>query len=979
MNYAKRRLLARTGELGTHFKRQLLVLDKSLDHFLDRMESRRMMERLDLWRTADDPRAGMALVTTLTDDPDEELRFLRTYFAVQFLLLDLGAGDKLKLALASRRERTVAYRDFVVTLGNAFVRLSTAYLESLVRHFVVGAKEMEWALLGVGTLRDQDDIDVALIDDGGPGHEAFNAGFARIAHEMLRSASPLHFYLAERMGGTTYTAPLAAFVDLADREVYDHVLLSEIGNSSLLLGSKHLYRAFQERVADRYFQGARLQHRYHEVFVRGLTGEVRTLLLGHLPHDRIHFKNDGLRIIKGLTHVFRAIHGVHVGDPFRALDQLAGLPGQSREHFRRLSRSLAFLETMRTLYQIYHVQDEDVVVDGSGEALDRVADTMGYRRRGVLTPHTQLLADYYDEVQTTRRVAEALVQEVKRYLQQTGAIHCVLHDPQPGGNRARAFVRSLRDIPGNRYWYDVIEALEEPGQSFLPALVADFASLSEAERLPLVDDFVAWARDNLFALMHFTRLLHAAGTPQARDLARALNLAFLEQGGTRDFPARLAELFQLVPALFQEYLSLLSPDEARRLAALLTGVTLVDEGVARTVSTILSLGRLYHSTSRFCSRIGRAVALAHPEYLSRLDNPEFLSSIGNGLLAMAGSTRNVTRRKEFLTEYFRVEWLRCSRMLLQGVPLDVIHREYTDFSDAFFTTLYRVARREAQEDLGQGVETRDCTAIFATGGRGREEAFDDDLDLIVVSDGLSEEGLAFLQHILARMNHVIVRLGVFPQYRMADHFGSFVTPLPVLADHLRRDDPNIFLDMTEFLELRMVEGNAHFHSHLRKTLVDGILFHERREYLLGALAHELSDRRAYFSGKDHPQRAGINVKEHPGGLREMELALLYHKVAKRLHLPVNLDLFERIAALEDLLPDERGHGADLRALREHFGFLKRLRHLNRVLVAVDDTLRPDTAELLAPHAGCRSGAALIVETWERMRDAQGIVTRLVLV
>ena len=156
---------------------------------------------------------------------------------------------------------------------------------------------------------------------------------------------------------------------------------------------------------------------------------------------------------------------------------------------------------------------------------------------------------------------------------------------------------------------------------------------------------------------------------------------------------------------------------------------------------------------------------------------------------------------------------------------------------------------------------------------------------------------------------------------------------------------------------------------IHRALVHEILFGQRRKYLLSALKEELDDRRVYYRDSGRIDETCVDIKKHPGGLREMEIAAAYHKVLDRLLEPVNLAFFAMMWA--------RGRRPEqFKELRDHYIYLKRLRHLNFVLVASDDELRPETAEVLAPHAGAATGSALMAETRERMERSARIVSVL---
>jgi len=960
-----RRLRQRTGELGRHFGKYLLILDRHLPALIERLEERRLRERMEIWRPAAEPASGFAILRDLARDPDEAVRFGRAYYAVQFLLLDVVEIDALRLALASDVERIGAYSTFLTQLRRRFVRLSTAYLDFLLATLAPAARDVRWALIGVGTLKDQDDIDVALVDDGAPTREGYVGELARVVSEMWKSATPLHFYLAEQMGAEAWSYPLEAYEALAIGCLDRHVVQSEIVNSTYLLGDRDLADAFHQRVVRPFFNVGDGDRLFHEVFLRGMVGEARSLLFDPLSDDRIHPKNDGLRIIKALAHSLRTIHDIDSRDPVRILDQAAAMLPHLAGSLATLKRSVAFIETVHTLFQLLHAHDEEIPVDAGGP-LERVATTMGYGTLGALSPRDQLLVEYYRHVNDSHEAARPVVQEIRGHLRRFTRIHRVLDgavtDVPP--NRAEALVRELERCPGNCYWYDVIERLGEPGQAYLREAAADYAREAMPEWAGIVKGYVTWGRRNVFGWLHLNRLLHEVGTPEATDMRHVLSLAWLGAGVTSDVQTRLANLFRQEPLLFHQYLSLLQADEMRAFARLVQQPQMVSERTRTALDAMRRVAEAYQGTSRAFSRNLRAVAGAHPAYLDRLGDPAFLEGIGHGLIGLVPLIDDLPKRKEHLLLYYRVQMLRCGLLLLSGRPLDEVNRAYTDFSDLFFRSLYRLARREAEAEAGRRVETRDRTAIFTTGGRGREEAFDDDLDMIVVAEHLSEEGLAFLSRLVARMNHLLTRLGLFPHYRMADHFGAYVTPLPQIEAHLRSDAPDIYVDMTEVLELRMIEGSQRTEDRIRHHLIRDILFAERRDYLLGSLRDELAERHGHHEEGD---TGPVNVKEHPGGLREIELALLYAKVLHRLDWPVRLDLFERLAGHDPT------HAPAFRELHDHFVFLKRLRHLNRVLVATTDTLQPQTLDQLARWAPAESGDALQAEARRRMARSVELV------
>ncbi len=978
MNVSYRRLENRSHELGNHFKRHYLTLERHLPQFLDALGRNRVHERLDLWRPAGNPRDGFKLIRRITSENGDAIVFARTYFSVQHLLIIFAHVDALKLSLTSGENPASAYHRFVVTLGNAFIRLATAYIDFLTGCLAPHAKKLRWAILGVGTLRDQDDIDVALVDDGTEARDCFNTEMARVAHEMLRSASPLHFYLAEKLQQGSFSIRLDDYVRLVDTEWHDHVLMSEIANTTFLLGDKGVYKDFMKRVVHRYFRERGTENPYHEVFVRGLTGEIRSMLLGHLSDTRIHPKNDALRIIKMLVHVFWSIHGIKETDPWKVLSILSRTMGQHKNDLKHLRRDLSFLETLRTLFQLFSIQEEEISVYESADVLERVAETMGYAPRGVLHAHQLLLVDYYDHLHSAREVAQSLVDEIRRHLQRISPIHKLIRMDKPSvhANLAQAFIERLHWFPGNRYWADAIWTLEESSGEFIRSLAKDYHRLEGEVQKTVISGFLSWARNNLVAWINFTSLLAESDAEEARSMREELNTLFLETGGTRYFKKRIGEVFHLAPKRFHHYIDVMTRQELDKLGALLSAppeIALENKKEEETFDAVYYAVELYLNTSRFFSRNLRAVSAARPECLEKLADGEFLAEMAQGLRAESTKTHGLAKRKQLLVLYFRVEYLRVGLLLLAGTPLEEIHRQYTEYSDVFLSSLYQLARKETAKLMQSKVETRDRAAIFTTGGRGREEAFDDDIDMVVFTEGLPDQAMEQFRRTLGKMNQQIMQLGIIPQYRMAEHFREYFASLDTVKAHLLGDTPNLYLDMTAFLELRMVEGNAHFEEIIRKTIVEEILFDKRRDYLLKALRGEVEDRRTYFSNTDRSTPEDINIKEYPGGQREIELVLIYHKVLRRLHANVNMNLFDVLAQNDPQLSPE------FLKLKKHFTFLKRLRHLNRILISADDVLRADTAQILAPYSTGDSASHLIEETRYRMNEAAKTITSLMTV
>ena len=89
---------------------------------------------------------------------------------------------------------------------------------------------------------------------------------------------------------------------------------------------------------------------------------------------------------------------------------------------------------------------------------------------------------------------------------------------------------------------------------------------------------------------------------------------------------------------------------------------------------------------------------------------------------------------------------------------------------------------------------------------------------------------------------------------------------------------------------------------------------------------------------------GLNLKEAPGGLRDVEMLLDIFRARFELFENSNYGMFKK---LEAILPQ---HAAALDELYRHYEFLRLVRNLNRLAVAADDQI--DTLHLQK-----------VIETW----------------
>jgi hypothetical protein len=161
----------------------------------------------------------------------------------------------------------------------------------------------------VGTRGHQDDIDVVLIDGGVRSRDTLDRGFARLAGQCLRYASPLDNYVASEAGAAGFSLSLDELKRALRSGRLGYVAVTELLGADCLAGDPAVFERLRAEVTAEYCYRPGQESYRHELYLRGLLGETRGLLLIPPPADRVNPKDDALRLVLGLTTAFKAIHG----------------------------------------------------------------------------------------------------------------------------------------------------------------------------------------------------------------------------------------------------------------------------------------------------------------------------------------------------------------------------------------------------------------------------------------------------------------------------------------------------------------------------------------------------------------------------------------------------------------------------------------------------------------------------------------------
>ena len=726
---------------------------------------------------------------------------------------------------------------------------------------------------------------------------------------------------------------------MLDKATHDFVLISEMLGGALITGDEELFHEFQTTIVSRYFHRPGEDEKWHEGYLRGMLGEIRSLLGRPLATERIYPKDDGLRTIKGLFAVLKTIHRVGEVNAWRIADALKVKMPDEAGTIGELEKSLSFLEVFRFIYQLVVAQDEEIYLDDDimRDNLDDVARILGYRKVGTIRPGTHLLVDYYDHIESVRKNAASLMPLCAEHLKST-SIFAEMFSPEYPGNVALDFASGSAFFRGATYWHDLIEMAEQDDNRLLRRYIADLDKLPEASREKIIGSLADCADHALGTIMAvITILARNRNCPGCGRFFEELRSEFRTRLLNAPYAGiRLIELFFRRPMLVNRYLLSLGDDVVREVSELLD-MDIWDPEVVLWRDRLKRLLDVHTGSSRYFLRYLERAGERYPACLTRLDDQSALRDISRGVIASVDSQPDYASRTSKLGDYYDLEFLRIGLGTLSGEPASRTDAQFTHVADTYIENLFDNCKREVDRTERFRVATHDLLAVYATGGLGREQAYDDDFDLMILLNTNHEDVRAYAGRIVAKMNAEIIKRGTLPHYRFADHFGHYVTTLTELQDFLDTEREDAFVDRSQVLEARMIVGTKRFAEAYWRRIVRERLFTKRLDYV-SSMRRELESRHAdtLASGLEL-----TDVKDGIGGLRDILMLLLMYKTAFKIRHPVNTGLLPIIARRDS------AHAPEMAILNAALEFLKDLRNAYRLSVGAEDTLRPEYFDIVA--------------------------------
>jgi hypothetical protein len=931
------RLESRVESLGNYNRKYLHNIAVNKEQLTEALERHRKSDQVHLWSPALNLPTEMDIVSSVARDRTEKLNFLGCYYALQFLHTNLRTVDVLNMEMVTDVERIPLWREFMLEAGHNFRYMTKNYMERLLGIFIDLKKCPRFVVLGVGTRADQDDIDVGVVDDGTGDREMLNFGISKLAGEMLKKASRLHFHLSEHVGSLSHSATIQEYHNLLEKEIGDFVIITEMLGAAPILGDAKLFEEFKRKITSRYFYHPDgRDNRHHEGYLRGMLGELRSLQTRLKPAETISPKEDGLRLIKGHLSLQKTVYGVEKVNAWDLLTELLLENPRRYKQYNALEEALTFLEMFRYLYQLFAVQEEEIHLGepGTSDTLERMASVLGYEKKGVVHAKDILLVNYYEELDRALEAVEVLTEDMEAHLKRMSLFTPMLSKSGDSGeiyegNMAIDFLEESLFFRGITYWDDFLEGLEEGGE-ILDRFLEGMDSLTEKLKFRTLKGYIEGA---YFDLASTVRLLVSLGRdrrhPSSQVLFEQLNNYFVEIiGEVPDVIAKLAHIFYAYPGLLNSYLTLLDSMSGRKFAALLEREVHEPE-VVPVVPELKTLCEIHCRTSRYFKNHFLRIVKRYPLHIRNLKNLTYLKEIGEGFYGELSTLNSVKEKRRKLGDYYDLEFVRIALKTLRGAPSRETDADYTEFTDDYVHTLFELCKMELDGSLGTTVPTKDLLAIYAAGGHAREHAYDDDFDLVVLLNS-EDEGLRdYCAKIVTRMNGEISKRGLLPHYRLADHFGSYVVTLRELESLLGGDSRDTFIDRSQLLGSRLLVGSGKFEAELEERIIRPHIFDRREEYI----SQMIAEIRSRHQQGPADQTSSSNLKETSGGLRDIEMVLLLLKAKYAMREPISRRLLRSLREKYSEL------ARPLEALEQGLDFLKNLRDLYRLTVAADDLIQ----------------------------------------
>lgn len=932
--------------MSNHLRKYVRAVERDLPPLQQALAESGRMDRVDWTRLPRGVTRQMRWVRRATPDHQQSLRWLGAFFAWHYLAMTHRRLRTFERGISVSGEpgepnelRERQYRKLVERVGKGYRSLISGFTANLLEVFGGRGRVPELAFAVTGNLTDHEDLDVVVLgrdekaaSDGGP-------VISRMSTEFLRYASRLHFYLAEQLGDADLVAPPERYLRVLGQESRSFVAATQLIGARYLAGSRALFDQFDREVDKRYrFRGRGFVG--YEGFVRGALAALGEILPRARGIEHLHPKREVSLPIKDVLYMAKARHGVGYRSLFELLDRLPSLDSEHADAYRDMLSALSFVEAFRYLYQLNVFQEEHVEV-GSQVELERlrpVATLMGFESEAALV-------DRYLELRSSSHEAvERLADYFRQQLRRLSIFRRLARRPFKG-NVAVGLLRFLTVYSTEIFWEDLFDTVRE-NPAITRRFMKDLEELPDSEQRVVVERLVERMMvDPRQALAGMCALGHVLG----EERIDRFGVLASEQLRKPEVAAKFVDVFYDYPDLVDRFACAVSPvvlDAFRVEIEAIPG-----REFSKTSDKLLLLTLLRHYCSNYAARFFDRALPRFSEAVAFLDSSRELRRAVFAHLEEVEDIHSYEQRKERIGDLFALHFLRSAIDTFRGRDPESVALEYMGASDAIVNALYRVCRDQVAHRVRgfSDIKHDRDFALFAAGGNAREESFDADYDLIAVIDTNDPHRRDFFEKVMARFSVALARLGLMPHNRMADLTGKFVVGFDELVTILRSGSDTEFIEMSEVLGARMVIGTHEIDLKFTQRIVARHVSTRAREFVT-AMREEIDDR--FEDVRAHPQ-APWNIKEDPGGLRDIHMFLQMLRAHYQIRQPVTRLAVDALAA---------GDYRIARAVRHVYQsllFLMRVRDLYRLTVAAHDDLDPTRMDMVAGLMGYEKTVSLL--------------------
>ena len=954
--------------LSNHFKKYRHLVEQNIPELRQRLADKGMAGKVHVWRKSHNYKRQMLAVANVAESKEEMQRYIGTYFALQMLHLHFISIESLRREFSTDSDRIRVYRQILYRLRIQRRTLISTYLSMLIHVLNEDTRLDGIAICNVGMIMDQEDLDIAVFFSPGVDKAAWNAVIGQMAAEFFKYSSKMHFYIAELVSTRSYLAGVSDFKKFLAKDVSNFVLITELMTSEYLFGDTRTMKSIEDEIISKFFYDPKDRY-LHEAYLRGLMAEVQSRIQENIDIRWTSPKNDALRIIHNSVSLLRAIYRVHEHGSRDTLDTLIIRDPGSKGLYLRLQDALNFCEMFLHVYQLLISIDDrfDTSDPVTIENLDVVAETMGFKALGPVRPGSRLMVHYYEELSQLSILARRVIEKVSEHLRKITVFNDLFQGNKPPEldiKWTKSLIRNLfsviKQFWGVRYWDDVLTLMAENNGCHLNQLVDSIEQLSPHRRLHVfrrLIDVIAFDMDSMIQMAVLFReyIRHS----ETIDYPHEMNQWLLEL--IKNDPTRVDALIKLVftnPETVTRFLAQLEHQQLSELQKTTESITYQDEEYEIYQKKFVILCKVLTFSSNNYRRFFIKVVDKRPEIVTHIDDLKYLDRVRQLLWAELSDAETPEELNERLATFYQFGFSRCGLEALHRLnDLESFYHMYHSFFRRYFRWLYRASQWTVESknlypfEFGTQDEDDQPIAIFCAGGYALEEAFENDIDLFVICENSDQNFLRYASSIINGINRELNRQGVSTQHRFAEFFNSFVIPIKQLESRLEEQYETDFIEWSQLLTARLLVGSQSFDRFI-DNLLERKLFSNPARFIKSLLG-EIEDRQNdYNQIKDQT----INVKENPGGLRDIQLIL---QAALAFLGKRESDVWKTFEMLILKIPSL---ASDFKTLEQNYKFFRTFKDLYYFSSSADDNVVSDRLIYISQEMGIKTTDAMELDS-----------------